>query len=264
MGDMQRLSIEMPAFRAPGPQFRMPVSPAPMSRMSPSPRNTPAGVNPRQVAAIKKSVDTITDTVRSLLKSATEVAVLYRASTSLRNPWLRAAAVAGLLYKALEIATAPARIVTELDNLTTNLGDFEHANLAQQEQVREALDRIADPVNALLDGVDEMFGTRAAKDQELGKCVLEVKDALRDLSRDLERNSPAKVVLDVDKLKRSIEKLKDEALKQLTALGKKEDSGRDPTEGREPRGALRPDDHAPTEKNPGKNYNRFGPYPITD
>jgi hypothetical protein len=264
MGDAQRLSTEMPAFRAPGPQCRMPVSPAPMCRMSPSPRNAPAGINPRQVAAVKKSVDTIVDTVQSLRKSATEVAVLYRASTSLRNRWLKAAAVVALLYKALEIATAPAKIVTELDNLTTNLGNFEHANLAQQEQVREALDRIADPLNALLGLVDETFGTRGAENHELAKCVLEVKDALRDLTRDLQRNDPVNVALDADKLKRSLEKLKEEVQKQLTAIGRKEGSGRDSNERREPRSALRPDDHAPTRKNPGKNYNRFAPYPITD
>lgn len=264
MGDMQRLVVETPAFRGPAPQCRPVPTSAQMSRMSESQRRMQGGYDAKRVAAIHKSVDQIKDSLETMAKSAGEIAVLYRFSTTRGFPLpARVVAVAAIAYKALELATAPAKIVTELANIESNLTNFEKANLEQQAQVREALDKIADPIGAALDRIDDAFETRIGKNHEIAKDVLEVRDALISLSRDFNRD-PSKVPRDLDKLRRTVEKLKEDVQKQLTdpeqpATKEKPDTHQDKSE---PRSSLRPDTHAPTETDPGKNYNPRGPYPI--
>jgi hypothetical protein len=214
--------------------------------MSEAQRRRQAAYHDAKVSAIRKSADQIYDSLETMRTSAIAIAVLYRASARIPSPVLKSLAVAAIVYEALELAVTPAKIITELTNIQANLNNFDMANLEQQAQVRDALDKIADPLSAALDLIDEAIDTRYGKNYNLHKGVEEVRTALKDLSRDLNRD-PAKIQFSLYKLVRAFERLVEEIKKQITepAPTKPEkdapvDTGPDsPQVGRNPGGGFR-------------------------
>ena len=178
-------------------------------------RRQAAYYDANKVSAIRKSADQIYDSLETMRKSAIAIAVLYRASAMMPNLVLKSLAVAAIVYEALELTVTPAKIITELANIQANLNNFDMANLEQQAQVRDSLDKIADPLSAALDLIDEAIDTRHGKNYNLHKGVEAVRTALKDLSRDLNRD-PTKILFSFYKLVRAFEKLTEEIKKQLT------------------------------------------------
>jgi hypothetical protein len=259
MGEMQRLSVEMPAFRWPAPQG--PTSGAPMSRTSAAQRNVQADKDARRQAAIRKATDSITDTLLGLRKPTAEIAALGLAAANARGPLAKTIAMSAIVGKSLEMAAAVPKIVTELANLGADLRDFDTVNVEQQEHVRETLEKIADPLLAAFEIIDEALKTRSGDYYGLAKAIRETKEVIEEIVEDVVRD-PGRLPGDAVRLKRAVETLVEESQK-VAAPDKKSNEGGDPDGRHGPeRSSLRPDDHAPTESNPGKNYNRFGPYPI--
>jgi len=210
---------------------------------------------------IGNSVNRLVDSTIALADNIATIAAAARVARMLPYPPVVVAASVIGTYAAVEIMVAPAQIVSEVDFLLRG-NNLDELNVAQQEKVREVLDRIADPIKTLLEGMDSLLGKDWGKDYAIVDQARKLLDGVTDLGRAADglasRRKALEAVRALLRVAEELPKAIDEKLKSKP----KAPQGHPPAARRDP--GDEPIEKAPTLRDPGKYYRRFGPYPVVD